>query len=133
MRPEIGNERYPNRVLKSAINITPNRNEELKLKNDLEQQLLLLEQLRMALGDLESSALSWNETSGEAKSRYRSWKRDVANVLLVKELVQHCLHPFAWICCKREWKLQDIESELVATWSLGCFLRYSGSGPSGKA
>jgi len=55
--------------------------------------------------------------------------RDLANLTLVMTMVEFVLHRTALIVCKRMWYVGDPSSsqtEFVATWTLGMYLKHSG-------
>jgi len=54
--------------------------------------------------------------------------RDLANLTLVMSLVQFVLHRTALIVCKRSWSVGEpgAQTDFVATWTLGMYLKHSG-------
>jgi len=60
--------------------------------------------------DLEAELAKACDELKKAVSRAGLWRRDLANLILVRELVAHCCHPSAWIVCKRDWVVEQREN-----------------------
>lgn len=82
-------------------------------------QLIRRDEFVTAVADRIDQAMAMSQGVGGADPRL------LANLVLVKTLVEHVLHRTATIVCKREWLGRD-GSEFVATWTFGLFLKQLG-------
>jgi len=66
---------------------------------------------------------------GELMEDGKGSGRDLANLTLVMTIVEYVLHRTAIIVCKRMWRVGEpgAQSDFVATWTLGMYLKHSGS------